>query len=173
MIIKIEEIGDEGLHVKTRRKPEWVTNIPEFAENNSNLSMEGDVELDFTVSKIMKEISVKGTMSCVINSTCSRCLEHVSISLNPDINLLMSPGNSDKDHEANIDFENYEFGVDEIDLSGYLKERIAISIPMKIVCQTGCRGLCSRCGTNLNYENCNCRTEWVDPRFAKLKNLKV
>lgn len=173
MIIRIEEIGENGLHVNTTRKPEWVTNIPEIVDENSNLSMEGDVVLDFRVDKILNEISVKGKMSCVINCYCSRCLEPVRITLDPAINLLLSPGKSDKDHESDIDFENYEFGVEEIDISSYLKERIAISIPVKIVCRNDCKGLCSKCGTNLNYENCNCEREWVDPRFAKLKNLKV
>lgn len=173
MIIKIEQIGESGLHVRTSRKPEWVSNIPEIIDQNSNMSMEGNVEMEFEVNKILNEISVKGWISCTINCMCSRCLEDVRISLNPEINLLLSPGSFDKDHESNIDFENYEYGEDEIDLSEYLRERIAISIPVKIVCNSDCRGLCSKCGTNLNYENCNCESEWVDPRFAKLRNLKV
>lgn len=173
MIINIEQIGENGLHVRTSRKPEWVTNIPEISDEASNIAMEGDVVLDFRVDKILNEISVKGKIGCVIHCLCSRCLESVRIALTPEINLLLSPGNSDKDRDSNMDFENYQYGEEEIDLSEYLKERIAISMPVKIVCNNDCRGLCSRCGTNLNYENCNCETEWVDPRFAKLKNLKV
>jgi len=173
MIINIEEIGDEGLHIHTTRNPEWLTNIPEINDYSSNLSVLGSIEMDFIVNKILNEISVTGDIKCVINCMCSRCIEPVRISLNPEINLLLSPGDADKDNESNIDFETYNEEEDSIDLSDYLRERIAISIPVKVICDSDCKGLCSKCGTNLNYGSCNCESEWVDPRFAKLKNLKV
>ena len=173
MIINIEEIGDSGLHVRTSRKPEWVTNIPEIVNESSILSMKGNVEFEFTVTKILSEISVKGSLHFIITSLCSRCLEPVTINLNPEINLLLSPGNFDKDHESNIDIENYDYGDEEIDLSDYLKEKIAVSIPVKVVCHQECSGLCSNCGTNLNHDSCSCESDWIDPRLEKLKNLKV
>src|SRR3972149_1229351 len=108
MKIRVSDIGESGLHIKTFRKPEWLTNIPELSSD------EGDED---------------------------------------------------------IDFETYK--GDEIDLGGYLRELIAMSLPIKVLCGEGCKGLCPNCGVNLNLEECFCKDNWVDPRFAVLRNLKV
>jgi uncharacterized protein len=42
---------------------------------------------------------------------------------------------------------------------------------MKLICAEDCRGLCPRCGANLNETDCNCEKD-VDPRLASLKALR-
>jgi uncharacterized protein len=44
---------------------------------------------------------------------------------------------------------------------------------MNAVCKEDCRGLCTKCGQNLNEKECGCDTSFVDPRLAVLKNIKV
>ncbi len=41
---------------------------------------------------------------------------------------------------------------------------------MKPLCSK-CKGLCPKCGINLNEDQCDCESEYVDPRFEKLKEL--
>jgi uncharacterized protein len=36
-------------------------------------------------------------------------------------------------------------------------EQVYLEIPMKPLCSPECRGLCPRCGANLNTETCACR----------------
>ena len=40
----------------------------------------------------------------------------------------------------------------------------------KFLCSEDCKGLCPRCGKNLNLGPCGCRKE-PDPRFAVLEQL--
>ena len=60
-----------------------------------------------------------------------------------------------------------------IDLVPLITEQIILQVPMKALCGETCRGLCPRCGVNLNLASCNCRNEDIDPRLAVLKNVKV
>jgi len=58
-----------------------------------------------------------------------------------------------------------------VDLSEPLREIILLSLPMHAVCRPDCRGLCPQCGQNLNFGQCDCQKEEIDPRLAILKQL--
>ena len=55
--------------------------------------------------------------------------------------------------------------------SELVKEQVLLAVPMKPLCISECRGICSECGINLNEEVCNCGTEKIDPRLAPLKHF--
>lgn len=171
MIIRADEIGENGLKIRTVRKSDWLTNIPEINDDRSGMFLSTNIDMDFMVTKVVKEVTVQGSLYCEVNCICSRCLENVNVVISPGFVLVLTPGSADQDQESDIDFESYD--GETIDLSSYLREKIAVSLPVKVVCSTDCKGLCTSCGANLNTENCNCENNWVDPRFAKLKNIKV
>ena len=58
---------------------------------------------------------------------------------------------------------------DWLDLDAPVREALLLHLPMKPVCEPGCRGLCPHCGANLNETTCDCRPESIDPRLAVLK----
>lgn len=60
---------------------------------------------------------------------------------------------------------------DFIDISNDVREYAMLAIPMKNLCKEDCKGLCPRCGKDLNTEQCSCETEKVDPRWLALKEL--
>jgi hypothetical protein len=49
---------------------------------------------------------------------------------------------------------------------------VLLALPLKVICQSDCRGLCPSCGANLNHEECRCETHATDPRMAPLARLK-
>lgn len=57
-----------------------------------------------------------------------------------------------------------------VDLSELARETFILNMPSKTLCREDCRGLCSGCGVNLNYEKCRCKKE-VDPRLAALAKI--
>lgn len=171
MIVRIDDISESGLHIKTTRKPQWVTNIPELVDDSSDLILDSDLMFDFNVLKVIKEISVNGFIVFNIISSCSRCLDSVSQRLKTDINLLLSPKEVLKENDGDVDHDTYE--GDSIDLSDYFREQIAISLPTSLYCKDDCKGLCLNCGINLNIDQCNCKLKWADTRFAVLKDIKL
>jgi len=74
--------------------------------------------------------------------TCSLCLEEFN-------NLF------EKDVTLHYDIK----GLDSVSIDEDLREEIILDHPIRILCQADCRGLCPFCGTNLNQDQCDCKTE--------------
>ena len=60
----------------------------------------------------------------------------------------------------------------ELDLSGPVREEVVLAVDPYVVCDPECRGLCPRCGANLNIEACGCSFHEPDPRWDALRALK-
>ena len=164
-------MGESGLHIKTFRKPEWLTNIPELSSDEGDTHLSSNINVDLLLAKVLKEISVRGNIWFSIETPCARCLDTMDLILEPEVNLIVLPEYLPHEEDEDIGYETYK--GDEIDLGGYLRELIAMSLPIKVLCSEGCKGLCPNCGVNVNLEECSCKDNWVDPRFAVLRNLKV
>jgi uncharacterized protein len=59
-----------------------------------------------------------------------------------------------------------------LDLSSAVREEVILAMNSYVVCAPECRGLCPRCGKNLNEGPCDCAEEEVDPRWETLRALK-
>ena len=58
----------------------------------------------------------------------------------------------------------------ELDLDQVVTEAFVLAMDTKNLCSDDCKGLCAKCGANLNDGPCGCRPE-VDPRLAVLAQL--
>jgi uncharacterized protein len=170
MKISLSDIRDEGLRIHTHMSPGWLDNIPELKSGEEGMRLASDIDVDLTVTKALREVTVLGNLTFSIEVPCSRCLETVRLEISPDIRLMLSPADKVIDVD-DVDHETYR--GDEVDLDDYLRGLIAVSLPVKVVCSDDCKGLCPVCGTNLNKGTCGCEKEWEDPRFAELKKLKI
>ncbi len=109
---------------------------------------------------------VQGEISYTYRTNCNRCLESISGSGSVELTeqfALYAPLETDE--------SCYLFQGDLIDLCDCLREQVFLSLPMKYTCKDDCRGLCSQCGQNLNYQDCNCHNDNFNPQFNKLKSL--
>ena len=76
--------------------------------------------------------------------------------------------------EINLKYDDLEIGFyrdERIDLRGVILEPILIDLPMKMVCDPDCKGLCDQCGTNLNTSSCTCEPT-SDTRWQALAEFK-
>ena len=62
--------------------------------------------------------------------------------------------------------------ADQLDVSGWARDAVALALPNKILCRPECAGLCPECGKNLNEEPHVHEEEHGDPRWAALETLK-
>jgi len=60
----------------------------------------------------------------------------------------------------------------EIDLAVLVREQVELNVPMKPICDPGCRGLCPGCGVNRQQEACTCGSEQFDPRWSGLEAIR-
>ena len=58
-----------------------------------------------------------------------------------------------------------------IDLSAVFNDELLLELPTKLLCREDCKGLCPKCGKDLNKGSCNCPTKEIDPRLEVLKAL--
>jgi uncharacterized protein len=98
---------------------------------------------------------------------CARCIEPVS-------NVLEISFEKDIASSGEVSSENDDYIIIEdkkLDLLPCVEEEIMLEMPSRTLCKEDCRGLCQKCGKNLNEGDCDCDKKEVDPRLAILKTL--
>lgn len=103
-------------------------------------------------------VEVKG-LKTAAKQVCNRCLKEYSQVIEIDEAsaefLLELPKHKEDDEEFFlIDKKNVE-----IDLTDFLRQEIVLHLPLISVCSKSCKGLCPRCGIDLNKEKCDCKVE--------------
>jgi uncharacterized protein len=122
------------------------------------------------------EIFVSGTLEAATTAECSRCAEEFELPNRRRFRYVLAPKVMTDESEFALRAEDLEFSFylgDEIDLTPLIREQVLLALAERPLCREGCRGLCQRCGANLNEGNCGCTTEEFDRRLAVLRNLKV
>jgi uncharacterized protein len=61
---------------------------------------------------------------------------------------------------------------DNLDLTAWSRDAVALALPEKILCRTDCAGLCPMCGKNLNEEPHEHEEEKADSRWSALESLR-
>lgn len=133
-----------------------------------DLTVEGDVHLDLELDRTGTILMARGEVTAEAAMTCSRCLEPFAKAMTPRFEVVIRMGNNRLQLEDEEDTP-VEFVDDGVSFAASVRESIILTVPMKPLCDDDCRGLCQRCGTNLNRASCKCSTEPIDPRWNDLK----
>jgi uncharacterized protein len=64
------------------------------------------------------------------------------------------------------------FTTKAVEVADEVRQSLLLALPVKPLCRPDCRGLCTRCGKNLNAGACGCLEAPKEGPFAALKNLK-
>jgi uncharacterized protein len=104
----------------------------------------------------------------VVRSECRRCLTPVRVPLSQSLGLVFVT-----EAEAGEEDDCYVVPAraTTLDLSRAVREELILAVPQFVECRDDCRGLCPRCGADLNAGPCSCRPE-TDPRWAALTKLR-
>ena len=90
------------------------------------------------------------TAEFTLNAVCDRCLAECERDYKYDFeHILVRSLNTDND-------EYIVTESDSLDLDELVIMDILLQIPSKMLCKDDCKGLCPQCGTDLNYNECNC-----------------
>ena len=123
------------------------------------------------------QIRISGDLQTKIEMVCARCLEPVIEEVHREFDLFYRPmtASAKPNEEERLKADDTEIGFfrgDGMFLADILSEQVLLSLPMKVICRSDCRGLCPSCGANLNHEECRCETHATDPRLAPLARLR-
>ena len=120
-----------------------------------------------TVRNTAGVLMMKGDLTTTIHGTCDRCASPFDREIHFPINVVLVTELADEENE---DEWVFPLEGDSADLDDIVRTVFVLNLDSKLLCKEDCRGLCPRCGKNLNDGPCNCQKE-LDPRFAALKQL--
>jgi uncharacterized protein len=103
------------------------------------------------------------------DTTCRRCLAPVSAPVEEEVNLVFADDELSDDGAGDV--YPLDPGAIELDLRPAIRESWLLAVPAFALCQPDCKGLCARCGADLNVGSCQCAAV-VDPRWAALAALR-
>ncbi|HEX5034969.1 MAG TPA: DUF177 domain-containing protein, partial [bacterium] len=142
-------------------------------------SAEGEIE----IHKTMQNVSLAGGVRLRLKPTCARCGQAFEADLEVPIQRHLVPYFAgpreellSEEEEVELNAEDLDFSFyhgEEIDLGEILGEEITLALPMRFLCREDCRGLCPRCGQNLNQGDCSCDQPDEFSPFSALKDLKL
>lgn len=124
--------------------------------------LDGDLSFTGTLTNANGILQLDGRLKSVYCSICYRCLG----SVNGMLDLRIKENFVNSANEEQTDMYPYEGKV--LDIGKALNDNIILNLPMKQLCSENCKGLCSKCGKNLNEAQCNCSEDGIDPRMEGL-----
>lgn len=99
---------------------------------------------------------------------CARCMKEFTVDKTQDIHYLISTESEENSNETD---GMYYAGSEEIETDDIIVPDIIMDMDIAFLCREDCKGLCPKCGCDLNETTCSCETREVDPRLAKLAEL--
>lgn len=120
-------------------------------------------------------VLVQGQAKADLEVACDRCLKpcviHTTFSFEQEYRKSHEERRLGQESAEGDRVDDRVYSGDHVDITPEVKESLALSLPIKVVCSEDCRGLCPNCGKNLNEGPCGCPGEIGDIRFAALSNL--
>ncbi len=152
--------------------------------NNEGMVREFGYELDLSSQELsgfrpfVKPVKVSGQVSnktgiveleaiadFELDINCDRCAKEITVPVKTEINHTLVTHLNDETNDELLLIEDLRFDLDEI-----VTEDVFLNLPAKFLCKEDCKGVCFRCGKDLNSGSCSCEKE-IDPRLAALKQL--
>ncbi len=143
MKIHIKDIRPEGLELDATLEPQ-ATGLTE----KDSLYFVAPLNITAKAQRFEDTVIVETHLEGKISSICSRCLCDVE---------------KDWIKDFTLDFpiaRNAEY----IDMDEDLRQEIILNLPMRVLCGGQCKGICSKCGINLNEKKCKCNLKLLSKK---------
>jgi len=175
--IDIATIPPEGLEVD-----EPIGQAEAHLEQEDSFSVLAGGRLKARVEKGDEEsVHVRGHLSAKVGMSCGRCLNEFTLPVEQDLDLFFLPHQAEdagEEEEDEVQLSDRDMVIGyysgkRLDLGDAVREQLLLAVPMKRVCREECKGLCPRCGTDLNAGTCSCTPDESSggSRLGSLKDL--
>lgn len=129
------------------------------------------VFVDVTLDKTGKQVFLKAKVSTSARFLCDRCVDEFRQDLRALYQMVYLYDESDA-----VKFEREEVclitqGATLIDITDDVRQYLLLALPLKLLCDEECGGLCPHCGKKRSCGDCRCSGEDIDPRWESLKKL--
>jgi uncharacterized protein len=152
----------------------------EFAERlqlpagvgDDDVVLEGEIEISGVVDKVERGFTLAARIRGVARLCCARCLKEFVFGFSESFAVALLPVSSaPQEDETQLGRDELDvrfFEAPEVDLVEVATEQLLLALPMKPLCGEACKGLCPRCGADLNQGRCACPAQG-DERWVPLR----
>lgn len=131
----------------------------------------GDVKLNVRMDRSHSQIVFVCDVWVSAELNCDRCARNFKREFqNSFVITYIIQNNPAVSEDLNVYYISPE--TDKVNLKDDVREYVLLAVPMKNLCDEECKGLCPRCGKNLNEEACECTSDEVNPVWAELLKLR-
>ena len=170
MIIDLASLGTTAKRIEVEFDPADVDLEGELVQLQGKTAFAGEIVLVDSKAKL------SGTVKAHLLIDCTRCLNGIEKDLEfPFRAKFVDSSSEDTNAEAEISDDALDESLapdGQIDMAEVVREQLLLALPEQIFCREDCKGLCPKCGANLNLIDCKCADDEIDPRWAALKSLK-
>jgi uncharacterized protein len=168
--------GDNPLSFSTLRD-EWIK-IVVAKLRQQGYPVQGDLEVNLNLTKIEPDYYMRGKLQFTVEQPCARCAEAFPLAVDQSFHLALAHVQKVPIHPTSLSEESDELDVtyfdgNEIELVPIVQEQFVLSIPYQPLCSPTCRGLCQKCGKNLNRSTCQCDLTEKISSFSILKEMNA
>lgn len=139
--------------------------IDDLATELAGLREDAPITGELTLEALDEGILASGSVEGSLFLRCARCLKEFDRGFSVDVRELFVPFPHEDSDEYALDPEGY------LDPDQMVRDAIGVELPFAPVCRPDCRGLCARCGGDLNLGECTCTEPETDPRWDGLDAL--
>ena len=170
----IQSINPDLIELASQRNISGVLKNAAYSLGGISFKPENGISYELTLTNTGEAILIQGNIKGRIRTQCARCLELAFFDLDEPVEAYYLLPNAKDVGES----ERFEFSfIDksgEFDISPQIYSAVCDATPFVVLCKDSCRGLCPKCGKNLNIQKCSCN-DGVDQDnpFAVLKNLNL
>ena len=171
MDILVEDIPLGGLEWTEVMPSDWVGShlLSQYHANGNTVSVR--ISLNRADHNVVMKAKIEGD----VFFDCGRCAEETHHSVTHEFTRVFITKKNDialpEDFDDPGSAEFSEFDGVMLHLEPVIAEEFVLSLPLYPVCDDACRGLCPKCGANLNQGPCGCGNDESDPRLAPLLDL--
>jgi uncharacterized protein len=180
MRISTEELRETSLALEFATPVERFPALREMIRDRECDFM-GPIRTRLRAMRVGDMVEVEGEIHAGVRLNCGRCLSEFVSPIETAFALTFTRQRPAAD--ALADSDNREIGSEEtgliyfqgeeIDLTEGIQEQVILALPLRPLCREACKGLCTRCGADLNTGACSCLQESADGPFSVLRQFKL
>lgn len=115
-------------------------------------------------------LKITGGTKLKLELSCARCLCPVEKEFNLEFDRKIDFNLSEEEREE-LEEDSGFLDKDSLNVEALICNELLVQWPIRVLCKDDCKGICSRCGANLNFQTCDCDTTVPDPRMAAIRDI--
>lgn len=157
----IEVLDNDGFSIDFDRR----VNPPDTKFRGEDLIFPDGISLKGYIKNLSGTVEIFANIKGTIKTKCSRCFNDTFYSFSFDY--------SDEVARHGNSLEGVLLEGSSVNLEDIAYKAVISELPMQILCDENCKGLCPKCGADLNVTTCGCENSETDPRWDILKKLNL